>query len=191
MSAGRARVLEVVLWLVVAMEAVAAFFLRFDDWLLVVGLSLLMGLLSAAQAERFRVGDTWDYFTALLVPPAIGLLVAATGSAHYRVGVDIALGLALPLAIRYSWKLSAYPGTLRLREHRSAEFGLPTRNSIGGIDPPVIGAATNVTIDGIVERESGQTPTPPPFSLNAAVIGMVVMMAVGGFMIWLITSNGW
>jgi len=65
------------------------------------------------------------------------------------------------------------------REHHSDEFGQPTLGSVRGLDAPQIGAPTNVIIDGIVERESGVTPSPPPFSVKTAIIVLVAMMVLG------------
>jgi hypothetical protein len=65
------------------------------------------------------------------------------------------------------------------REHHSDEFGQPTLGSVRGVDAPQIGAPTNVIIDGIVERESGVTPSPPPFSVKTAIIVLVAMMVLG------------
>lgn len=65
------------------------------------------------------------------------------------------------------------------REHHSDEFGQLPSSGIKGLDPPMIGAATNMTLDGIVERESGATPPPPPISVRAVVITLVVMFLLG------------
>lgn len=68
----------------------------------------------------------------------------------------------------------------RRRQHGSDEFGRTSgRTAIGGFDPPMIGAGASITLDGIVERESGETPPPPPFSMRTAVIGLVVLFALG------------
>jgi len=71
----------------------------------------------------------------------------------------------------------------RRREHTSDEFGQPTLGAIRGLDAPRYGAPTNVIIDGIVERESGVTPTPPPFSGTTAIIILVAMMVVGALIL--------
>lgn len=68
------------------------------------------------------------------------------------------------------------------REHHSGEFGQPTLGSVRGFDAPQVGAPINVIIDGIVERESGVTPSPPPFSVRTAVIVLVAMMVLGALM---------
>ncbi|MDO8963614.1 MAG: hypothetical protein Q7W30_03885 [Coriobacteriia bacterium] len=65
------------------------------------------------------------------------------------------------------------------REHHSDEFGQLPSSGIKGLDAPMIGAAVNITLDGIVERESGVTPSPPTVSVNALVIALVVMFLLG------------
>ncbi len=65
------------------------------------------------------------------------------------------------------------------REHRSDEFGQPPLGAIRGMDAPEIGSPANITIDGVVERESGRTPPPPPFSLRTAAIALAVMFVLG------------
>ncbi len=65
------------------------------------------------------------------------------------------------------------------REHNSDEFGQMPSQAIKGLDPPMIGAATSITLDGIVERESGATPLPPVVSVRAIIIVLVVMVIVG------------
>lgn len=74
------------------------------------------------------------------------------------------------------------PMTKPSREHHSDEFGKEPSASIG-LNAPTIGNPTQITLGGIVERESGKTPTPPPFSLRAAVIGLVVMMLLGALIL--------
>lgn len=68
----------------------------------------------------------------------------------------------------------------RKRQHSSDEFGRPTSGTaVRGFDPPMIGAGASITVDGIVERESGVTPPPPPFSMRTAIIGLFVLFALG------------
>ncbi|HEY5483739.1 MAG TPA: hypothetical protein VIK31_08005 [Propionibacteriaceae bacterium] len=68
-------------------------------------------------------------------------------------------------------------------DHHSNEFGRPPSTGVKGLDAPMIGAATGITLDGIVERESGVTPPPPPISLKAFVIAFIVMFLVGAGML--------
>ena len=63
--------------------------------------------------------------------------------------------------------------------HGAEEFGQPSSRGIKGLDAPMIGAPTSITIDGLVERESGGTPPPPAVSVKALVITLVVMIVVG------------
>ena len=43
----------------------------------------------------------------------------------------------------------------------------------------MVGAPVNITIDGIVEQESGVTPPPSAISVKAIVITLVVMLVLG------------
>lgn len=63
--------------------------------------------------------------------------------------------------------------------HGSTELGREP-SAIIGIDAPNIGSPANVTLAGIVERESGVTPAPPPVSVRAVVIALVAMLVIGG-----------
>jgi hypothetical protein len=65
------------------------------------------------------------------------------------------------------------------RGHGASEFGRSTASSIAGLDPPMIGASASIMIDGMVERESGATPPPPVVSVNAMIVGLIVMFLVG------------
>jgi hypothetical protein len=68
----------------------------------------------------------------------------------------------------------------RSRMHHGDEFGQQSSgNATIGMNGPIIGAGAMITIDGMVERESGVTPPPPPFSVRTAVIFLVVMFIVG------------
>jgi hypothetical protein len=64
-------------------------------------------------------------------------------------------------------------------QHGGDEFGKSPSSSLRGLDPPMIGAPTSIMIDGMVERESGVTPPPPPISVRAMIIGLVVMFLLG------------
>lgn len=56
---------------------------------------------------------------------------------------------------------------------------------VKGLDAPMIGAPVGITLDGIVERESGHTPPPPPISVKAVAIALVVMVLLGlGLFAW-------
>ena len=70
------------------------------------------------------------------------------------------------------------------RRHHGDEFGQPASGKLTGLDAPFIGAPTGILIDGIVESESGRTPSPPPFSVKAAAIGLVVMFLLGLVLLW-------
>lgn len=65
------------------------------------------------------------------------------------------------------------------REHHSGEFGQLPSHGIKGLDAPMIGAPVSITLDGIVERESGVTPSPPTVSVKAIAIALVVMFLLG------------
>ena len=64
------------------------------------------------------------------------------------------------------------------REHSSAEFGRSPASGAVGMDAPLIGASSLIALDGMVEREAGVTPPPPPFSIRTALIALVVMVAL-------------
>ena len=59
-----------------------------------------------------------------------------------------------------------------------------------GWDAPTIGAAAMITVDGIAERESGKTPPPPPVSLRAIVIALVVMFLLGLGIVFTLLATG-
>ena len=73
------------------------------------------------------------------------------------------------------------------REHSADEFGQPASTAMKGLDPPMIGAPSSILLDGIVENESGVTPPPPPISVRAAAIGLLVMFVLGVCLaVWLL-----
>jgi hypothetical protein len=69
------------------------------------------------------------------------------------------------------------------RVHHGDEFGKPASGTISGSyaisGARSLGIPSTVTLDGITERESGETPPPPPFSVKTLVIGLAVMFLVG------------
>ena len=71
------------------------------------------------------------------------------------------------------------------RTHHSDEFGKPASGAMSGSNASSIfsrrsiGAPSAIRIDALVERESGVTPPPPPFSMKALVIGLVVAFLIG------------
>ena len=65
------------------------------------------------------------------------------------------------------------------REHHGDEFGKPTSGAIVGLNAPIIGAAPSITLDGLVERESGITPSPWSISVKGIVIFLVAMFLFG------------
>jgi hypothetical protein len=65
------------------------------------------------------------------------------------------------------------------RLHHADEFGKAGSSSVSGLDAPIIGAGASIMVDGLVERESGATPPPPPLTIRAIVIGLVVMFLIG------------
>jgi hypothetical protein len=77
------------------------------------------------------------------------------------------------------------------KQHSSDEFGRTGSSSISGLDAPMIGASSSITVDGIVERESGVTPPPPPVSGKTLVIVLavcaLVMLAV--VVVFLVTTH--
>jgi hypothetical protein len=44
---------------------------------------------------------------------------------------------------------------------------------------PAMAAPTMITIDGIVERESGVTPPPPAITVKAIAITLLIMLLIG------------
>ena len=68
--------------------------------------------------------------------------------------------------------------------HDASEFGRPASHGIKGLDAPMIGAPVSITIDGIVERESGATPPPSAISVKAVVITLVVMFLLGSVILF-------
>lgn len=82
--------------------------------------------------------------------------------------------------------------TKRSREHSADEFGNPASGSIRGLDPPMIGAASSIMVDALVEQESGRTPPPPPVSVRAISIALGVMFALGFVLLFLARAFfGW
>ena len=76
----------------------------------------------------------------------------------------------------------------RSHKHDGDESGRPRSGSaLAGMDAPMIGAAALITIDGIVERESGVTPPPPPISVKALVIALIVMFLLGVALLTMLT----
>lgn len=75
------------------------------------------------------------------------------------------------------------------RLHHGDEFGKSGSGSATvGMNGPVIGAGAMIAVDGMVERESGATPPPPPFSMRALLIGLVVMFLVGIVIVVVLTQ---
>ena len=71
------------------------------------------------------------------------------------------------------------------RLHHGDEFSKTGSGSpVTGIDAPIIGAASTITVDGIVERESGVTPPPPPVSVKALIIVFAVIFVLGIAGVW-------
>jgi hypothetical protein len=64
------------------------------------------------------------------------------------------------------------------RTHHGDEFGKLGSSAVRGLDAPTIGAPTAITVDGIVERESGRTPSPWSISARAIVIILVVVFVI-------------
>lgn len=65
------------------------------------------------------------------------------------------------------------------RMHHADEFGKSGSSSISGLDAPMIGASTSILVDGLVERESGATPSPWSVSVKGIVIALIVMFVFG------------
>jgi len=71
------------------------------------------------------------------------------------------------------------------RMHRGDEFGkFGAGNATAGMGGPMIGAGAAITVDGIVERESGVTPPPPPISVKALAVIFSVMFVFGIALVW-------
>ena len=110
-----------------------------------------------------------------------------TGWENMAESVAAAAGLGLTMAVgawlaARDWRGLARGGRTRRRgEHTADEFGRsPAAGGMVGFDPPMIGAASVIALDGVVERESGATPPPPPFTMKSAAIALGVMFALGG-----------
>ena len=109
-----------------------------------------------------------------------GWAANTTESVAASAGLGLTMAVGAWLAAR-DWRSAAGRGRERRRGHTADEFGRsPATGGMVGFDPPLIGAASVIALDGLVERESGATPPPPPFSLKAAAIGLGVMFALGG-----------
>jgi hypothetical protein len=71
------------------------------------------------------------------------------------------------------------------RRHSSDEFGRPPSgvtslsNAWSIFGRRSIGAPSEIAVDALVERESGVTPPPPPFSMRTMVIFLTVVFLVG------------
>ena len=65
------------------------------------------------------------------------------------------------------------------RTHHADEFGKVGSSSVRGLDAPMIGAPASILVDGLVERESGVTPSPWSVSVKGIVIALVVMFVLG------------
>lgn len=71
------------------------------------------------------------------------------------------------------------------------EFGKSGSGSAtAGMDGPTMGAAATILVDGIVERESGRTPGPPPVRLKTVIIGLVAMFLLGVGVALLLAGRG-
>jgi hypothetical protein len=86
------------------------------------------------------------------------------------------------------------PGASRM--HHSDEFGKPATGEISGTsgwsqtDGRSLADPSAITLEGYTERELGITPPPPPLSLKALVIGLVVMFLVGIVLVLVLTHFG-
>jgi hypothetical protein len=75
------------------------------------------------------------------------------------------------------------PGASRM--HHSDEFGKPATGAISGTggwsqtDGRSLADPSAITLEGYTERDLGITPPPPPVSVKALVIGLVVMFLAG------------
>ena len=72
-------------------------------------------------------------------------------------------------------------------DNDSDAFGKPMSGSLTGLNPPMIGAASAIIVDGIVEQESGITPAPPSITLRtvAIVVGMMFVLGLVAFFVFL------
>jgi hypothetical protein len=137
-------------------------------WLLAIPL-LAVGSF-AASFGLFAILDERTLGTPMNVWGDMEGLVAAMW-----VGAVVLFVLGFVALVRWGIGSAARPSS----EHNSDEFGQMPSQAIKGLDPPMIGAASSITLDGIVERESGATPSPPVVSVRAIVIALVVMATVG------------
>jgi hypothetical protein len=139
-----------------------------------------------------RLGNAMaDAWIPVLVSTAlfwawVALFAAGTQSqlASRRAAELIALVvLDAMLVLAGAWLASRRPTVRALAPYDPASVPHSGSATVG-LDGPVLGASAMITIDGIAEREGGQTPTPPPFSLAAATIGIAVMFVLGGVLLY-------
>lgn len=77
------------------------------------------------------------------------------------------------------------------KHHSADEFGRTNGSgSVAGLDGPTLGAAGMIITDGIAERESGKTPSPPVVPVRAVVVGLVVMVLVGISILTFLIASG-
>jgi hypothetical protein len=80
--------------------------------------------------------------------------------------------------------------------HHSDEFGKPLEDTRTGwasrafFGRRTLAAPGSIERDAAAERESGETPKPPPFSMRALIIGLVIAFAAGAGLLLLLMQYG-
>ena len=97
--------LEGAVWAVWVAEAVAAFVLRFDPWLIVVGAGVVVGLFAILREAFSRNSKLWDFWIVLIGPPMTVAIVAYFAHISPSWAAALTAGFALPQAARFTWKV--------------------------------------------------------------------------------------
>jgi drug/metabolite transporter (DMT)-like permease len=128
---------------------------------------------------------TWSVLSVVTMGAGLAVVLLAptwTGGvamAGYGLLILGAVGLLLSIVLSLVGPVDV------AHTHHGDEFGQPVSGKVTGMNAPFIGAPAAIILDGMVERESGKTPGPPPFSPKIAVIGLVATFLIGLLVLWL------
>ncbi len=76
------------------------------------------------------------------------------------------------------------------RQHSSDEFGQSRSGTpVAGLDGPMIGAASLIMVDALVEHEANATPPPPPVSVREFFGAFAVMLVVGAALLAFLSTE--